>query len=249
MSALISAEFLKLRTTRTFWLVSLLALALVALFTVAQLASGSTISTESDARSLLSQMGTPGFLLMVLGVVGAAGEYRHGTITSTFLVAPDRRRVLVAKAIAYGISAIGVALLSALIVIAISAPWLSGDGHSLSSLGIDAGALAGIVAGAIAYIAISAMLGVGIGALFTNQVAAVVVVLLFPLLVDPALSALIDGYGRFGLSGLGLALSGSTGDDSGGGLFSPLAAAAIYLGYAAVILAAAAEVSTRRDVA
>ena len=194
-------------------------------------------------------MGTPGFLLMVLGVVGAAGEYRHrhdhldvprrpgpapgaGREGDRLRHLRDRRGAPLGSDRDRDLR-----------------PWLSGDGHSLSSLGIDAGALAGIVAGAIAYIAISAMLGVGIGALFTNQVAAVVVVLLFPLLVDPALSALIDGYGRFGLSGLGLALSGSTGENGGVELFSPFAAAAIYLGYAAVILAAAAEVSTRRDVA
>lgn len=248
MSDLIAAEFLKLRTTRSFWWNVGLALAFVVLNTVANLASD-TIATESDARSLVSGIGISGLLMLVLGVVGSAGEYRHGTITPTFLGMPDRKRVVLGKMIAYGLVGLAVALASAVLVLAISIPWLSGDGHSLGSLGVGVSDLIGIVAGACAYVAISAMLGVGVGALLTNQVTAVVGVLVVLFIVDPLLAGLLDWYGKFSLTGIGIALSGGTGDDAGFGIFSPLPAALIFLAYAATFAVCAALVSERRDVA
>jgi ABC-2 type transport system permease protein len=193
-------------------------------------------------------MGVPGFFMLILGVVGAAGEYRHGTITSTFLVAPDRRRVLVAKAAAYALGGLGIGLLSASIVLAISGPWLSGQGHSLASLRLGTGELVELVGGVLAYTAISGMLGVGVGALVTNQVTAVVAVFVLLLVIDPVVAALAHAYGKFSLQGLGAKLSGSTGDDVGFELFPLGVAALVYLGYAVAVLAVTAAIATRRDV-
>jgi ABC-2 type transport system permease protein len=248
MSALVTAEILKLRTTRSFWWVVGLALGFPVLITVANLAS-ETISSESDARSVISDMGISGLLMLVLGVVGSAGEYRHGTITSSLLVEPDRKRLVLAKLIGYGLVGLGVGLTSAVLVLAIAIPWLSGDGHSLGSFGVSTSDVLGIVAGAIAYVAISAMLGVGVGALLTNQVTAVVGVLIVLFIVDPVLAGLIDSYGRFSLTGIGIALSGGTGNDAGFDIFSPLLAALVFLGYATAFGIAAALASERRDVA
>jgi ABC-2 type transport system permease protein len=248
MNDLVAAELLKLRTTRTFWWVSLLAVGLPVLFTVLTLATSAT-RTDGDARSVLSNMGIAGLFMIILGVVGAAGEYRHGTITSTFLVAPDRRRVLVAKAVAHGIGGLGVGVACAAIVLAISVPWLSGQGHALGPLGLDAGDVAAIAAGSLAYVAISAVLGVGVGALVTNQVAAVVTVIVILFIVDPVFAAVVHAYGKFSLQGLGMALSGNSSDNAGYDLFPLGVAALIYLGYAAAVVAATAAVATRRDVA
>jgi ABC-2 type transport system permease protein len=247
MSNLIAAEFLKMRTTRTFWWVAVLAVGLAILVTIITLAT-STIKSQGDARSLISNMGIPGLFMIILGVVGAAGEYRHGTITSTFLVAPDRRRVLCAKAVAYAVGGLGVGVVSAVLVLAISAPWLSGQGHSLDSLGFDTGDLAVIAAGSLAYMAISGMLGVGVGALVTNQVTAVVAVFVVLFVVDPAIAALAHPYGKFSLQGLGMKLSGNSGNNAGYDLFPLGAAALVYLGYAMAVLAVPAEVVRRRDV-
>jgi ABC-2 type transport system permease protein len=247
MSDLIAAELLKLRTTRTFWWVSLLAVGLPVLFTIITLAT-STTRTDSDARSVLSNIGIAGLFMMILGVVGAAGEYRHGTITSTFLVAPDRRRVLLAKAVAHGICGLCVGVAGAAIVLAISVPWLSGQGHALSSLGLDAGDVVAIAAGSLAYVAISAVLGVGVGALLTNQVAAVVTVIVILFIVDPVVAALAHSYGTFSLQGVGMALSGNSSDNAGYDLLPVGIAALVYLGYAVAVLAATAAVATRRDV-
>ena len=42
-----------------------------------------------------------GLFILLLGVMAMAGEWRHKTITSTFLAAPDRLRLLTAKTLSY----------------------------------------------------------------------------------------------------------------------------------------------------
>lgn len=247
MTDLIAAEFLKLRTTRTFWFLALSMLALTALFTVADLAT-ETPATADDARSLISTFGIGGLLMLVLGIISSAGEYRHGTITSTFLAAPDRRRVLLAKLLASALTGVLVAIASALLLLAIALPWLSADGESLASLGIGGAELLGIVARTTAYVAISAMLGVGLGALLANQLAAIAVVPVFLIVVDPVLSLLIDGYDTYSLGGLWSALGGENSGDAGFEVLDPVPAALLYLGYVSAVAAVAAAISQRRDV-
>lgn len=247
MSRLIAAEFLKLRTTRTFWWLGFAAVALPVVVVVITLATSDTVS-QDDGRSLLSDIGIAGLFTLILGVVGAAGEYRHGTITSTFLVAPDRRRVLVAKAIAHGIGGLWVGLIAAVVILAISIPWLSGQGHAVGTIGLSTGDVAAIAGGSIAYAAVAAILGVGFGSLLTSQVAAVVIVLILVSVVDPVAAGLAHGYGKFSLQGLGMSMSGNSSRNAGYELFAPGVSALIYLGYSIVLLAAAVVAVPRRDI-
>ncbi len=247
MTDLVAAELLKLRTARSYWLLAVLAVAATALFTVTHLAT-ETVSTEKDARSLLSTFGIGALLTLLLGIVGSAGEYRHGTITSTLLASPDRRRVLIAKLLAGALSGVVIAAASALLLLTIAIPWLSADGESLGSLGVSGADLAGILIRTTAYIVLSAMLGVGLGALLANQLAAIVVIPAVLIVVDPILSLLIDGYDTYSLSGLWSALGGESSGDVGYRLLDPLPAGLLYFGYAALVAALAAAISERRDV-
>jgi ABC-2 type transport system permease protein len=247
MIDLVAAELLKLRTTRTFWVLAGVAVAVTALFTVASLASDSP-SSEDDARSLVTTIGIGGLLMLLLGIVSSAGEYRHGTITSTFLVAPDRTRVLLAKLAAITIAALLVAALSTVVLLAIALPWLSADGNSLGSHGVGAVDVAGIVASSSAYIVISALLGVALGALLTNQIGAIAVVPVVLIVVDPLLSLLVDSYDTYSLGGLWAALGDESSEDAGFELLAPATAAVVYLGYTGVVAAIAAVIGQRRDV-
>lgn len=250
MSSLVAAEFLKLRTTRTFWWLAFWAVALSALFTVAQLAFDTTDS-EADLRTLLSNMTASSILVTILGVVGSAGEYRHGTITSTFLVAPDRLRVQAAKGIAYGLAGVVISAVAAAIVLAIALPWLGEQGESVSGLGLGGGELAGILAGALATGFISGVFGVGLGSLIANQLGAVMILVVLIFILDPALAAIFQSYTQFSFSGLTTALSGTRPEDTGldGEIFSATVSGLIYAGYAAVLLGAAAVAARYRDVA
>jgi ABC-2 type transport system permease protein len=99
-------------------------------------------ASEDDLRSLLSVASLSGVFL-VLGVVASAGEYRHGTISSTFLVAPDRLRVLICQALAYAITGFVAGCAFAVLTALIALPWLS----SLDAATMSSGELLGLFLG------------------------------------------------------------------------------------------------------
>ena len=138
-----------------------------------------------------------------------------------------------------------VGLVAAALTAAIALPWLSAKGApSLST-----GELLGLFFGGGLYTALAAALGAGVGALLRNQVVAVVLVLVVLFIVDPTVSALVEDYSKFSLNGLGLSMSGGSGDDLGGSDLLPFGVAAlVWAGYAAVLVIAAAVLTARRDI-
>ena len=78
---------------------------------------------------------TSSFFILVLAVVGISGEWRHRTITSSLLAAPDRRRFLAAKAVAFATAGLVLSLLIAVAVIVAGAAVLSFRGLPLPDLG------------------------------------------------------------------------------------------------------------------
>ena len=46
-----------------------------------------------------------GLFILLLGVIGMTGEWRHRTIASTVLAAPGRALLLAAKVISYAVAA------------------------------------------------------------------------------------------------------------------------------------------------
>ncbi|MGH2800450.1 MAG: hypothetical protein ACRDM0_22855, partial [Thermoleophilaceae bacterium] len=200
---------------------------------------------ENDVRSLLSSAGGSGLMMLVLGVVFGAGEYRHGTIAWTLLVTPVRLRVTSSQALACGVAGVAVGLCAAVLTAAVALPWLAAkDAASLST-----GEVLGIFLGGVLYAGLAAALGAGLGALVRNQVAAVVFVLIFLFVVDPALTALIDGYDALSLSGLAASITGGTEEDFGGDDLLPFGVAAlIWSAYTLALVAAAALLTSRRDI-
>jgi ABC-2 type transport system permease protein len=245
VTGLVTAELLKLRTTRTFWGLAGATLALVMLAVVLPLAIDDDFFDESDVRSLLSSAGGAGLMMLVLGTVFGAGEYRHGTIAWTLLVTPVRLRVASGQALACGIAGAAVGLAAALLTAVVALPWLAAK---------DAAALPGgdvleIFLGGILYAALAAAFGAGLGALLRNQVAAVVLVLVFLFVVDPALIALVDGYDKFSLSGLSSSITGGSEDDfTGDDLLSFWVATLVWAVYTLVLVGAAALLTSRRDI-
>jgi ABC-2 type transport system permease protein len=242
LTRLVGAELLKLRTTRTFWALGGSAAAIVLLIVVLSLILDDGIDSESDVRSLLETAGAAGLLTLVLGVVAAAGEYRHGTIASTLLVTPQRLRAVGAGVTAslLGGLAIGIAIagVTALIVL----PWVSAKDAEM----LSAGGTLEVLLGSVLFAGLAGALGAALGALVRNQVAAVVGLLLLLFVVDPALGALVDAVAPFTLSGLSSSITGS--DDESIDLLPRAAGAAIWSLYTVLIAALAAIVTDRRDV-
>lgn len=245
MIRLVGSELLKLRTTRTFWATVGSTFGLLLLLVVLSLALSDNFRTEDEVRSLLSSASLSGLLMLILGVVAGAGEYRHGTIASTLLVTPDRLRAVAAQTLAVAAAGLAVGLATAALVAAIGVPWLSAkDAPMLST-----GELLGMFLGCALYTALAAALGVALGALMRNQVAAVVLVLVFLFVIDPVITAVAEGYAKFSLTGLGTSMSGGSAEDVQGSDLLPFGVAAlIWAAYTVALAAAASVLTTRRDI-
>lgn len=181
MTRLVHSELLKLRTTRTARvLLTLAAAGTAALVAVVLLLAGrpGQPALGPDALRLLVLVPAQPLTLaaLVLGVLGMAGELRHGTATSTFLVTPKRGRVVAAKLAAAAVTGLAMAAASSAAVLAVGLPWLRAKGIEVAIA--DPG-VAARVAGLAVAVALYAVLGTGLGALLRNQVAAVVVGLLW----------------------------------------------------------------------
>lgn len=241
MSALLRAELLKLRTTRTFvaFVASALALSLLVVVLVVLL---SDFLSKEDARDLFTADFSALFILL-LGVMGMAGEWRHRTITSAVLAAPHRIRLLAAKTIAYALAGAVLSLIVTLTIMVVGSLMMSAK-HDLT---MDAGDLADVLWRNLALAALLGALGVGIGGLLRNQVVGIVGVLVLSLMVEPTILALEPEVGRFGpTSGApnGIQDIDFDGDDN---VLEPLAALAVMLGWIGAFFAAAGALLRHRD--
>src|SRR4030081_996103 len=107
MNALIRAELLKLTTTRAVWGVVLATIALVPGWgALAVLQHAVPLDSSEGVRNVMAAASSGTVLMLVIGILLTAGEFRHKTATSTFLITPDPGRVLRAKLVAAGITAI-----------------------------------------------------------------------------------------------------------------------------------------------
>lgn len=243
MIRVVSAELLKLRTARTYWGLVLAALSLLLLFLILSLALEDRFSDEEEVRQVLSTAGVGGLIVLVMGVVHSAGEYRHGTIASMLLTTPNRLRAMGGQALACAVAGVAVGLLMCVVTAVIALPWLAvKDAPALS-----AGATLGLFGGNVLYAALAAAFGSGLGATLRNQVLAVVLLLVLIFVIDPTLAAIVDDYAPYSLSGLSSSLSGSSPDPSDE-LLPVWEAALIWGGYAAVLVGAATALTSRRDV-
>jgi hypothetical protein len=241
VSALLHAELLKLRTTRTFVALGGAALGLSLLVVVLTALLGTSF-TEKEVRELFTADFTGLFILM-LGVIGMAGEWRHRTITSTILAAPDRLRLLAAKTLSYALAGALLSLIVTAAIMAVGTLILSSRGEP--TIGISQ--LTDVLWRNLLVAALLGGLGVCIGALVRNQIVAVVGVLVFAFVLEPAIMALASDVGRFGptvAAPNGILEVQPFGNSE---LLAPGIAALVMVGWVALGFAAAATLLRQRD--
>ena len=192
MTSLLKAEMLKLRTTRTFAALvgAALALSLLVVVLTALLVDD---FTAEDVRNLFTADFT-GLFIMLLGVMGMAGEWRHKTITGTILAAPDRLRLLAAKTLSYAAAGALLSLIVTLTIMLVGTIILAARGE----VTIGLGDLLDVLWRNLLVAALVGALGVGLGALIRNQVVAIIGVLILGFVVEPALFGLAPDVARFG---------------------------------------------------
>jgi ABC-2 type transport system permease protein len=239
----IRAELLKIRSTRTTLGLVLGMVALVLLFVLLTgfLADVDGLSSKGDQLSFLGVGSLAALFAALAGVLVVTSEYRFGTIRPTIIFNPRRSRVVAAKL---------VASMSAGIVFAVVGMGLSfGIGRAILSgrsipLVLDGGDVAQLLLGALAASALWGAIGVGLAAILRNQIASVIGLLVWSLVVENLLFGLVPSVGRFTPGRASDALMGMTADH----LLSAGAGAAVLVAWAAALAAAGLVLTAQRDV-
>jgi ABC-2 type transport system permease protein len=194
MIRLVRAEFTKLTTTRLLYgmaavMAAFAALTVVAGITYAGREGNPALSTDSLPMLVAAPVTLLSGAALLLGILGMAGEFRHQTVTQTFLVTPDRGRVVAAKLVAYPLAGIALTLVILTFTAAVATGWLAAKG--ITPLLLDA-RLGRVLLGAVLAAGLCALVGVGVAALVRNQVAALVGVAVWVLLIEGLLMSLIN---------------------------------------------------------
>ena len=199
----IAAEFAKILTTRLWWIlalvlfgyIGLLAGGLAALFSGIQssaispdvaVTTGGVIPDVTILPPLIySFASSVGYVFPVLiGALATTGEFRHQTLTPTFLASPRRGHVLGAKVVALFVVGgfFGVVALAA--SVGIGAPAM--NAFDVDPMLADA-ATWWLIGRTVLAMGLWAIIGVGLGVLVPSQVASIVIVLAFTQFVEPLL--------------------------------------------------------------
>lgn len=243
MTALVRTELLKLRVTRTTWVLAVVALVLSGLRVAMVLRSAGTAAgieagTEAAALTLAGAAATGTVTVLFLGVLSVTWELRHQTLTGTLLGTPDRRRVVAAKAVA--LATVGAASGLVLGLAGVAAAAAGGYAGRVDPWSWPALVLGVSLAGAF-----WGWFGVGVGLLVPHQTAALVVPLAWLVVVEP----LVGSYGLRGLvRWLPGTLPGAVAGSSTPGTPPAWAAVAVLVCYGLLLTVPGARRLSRRDV-
>jgi ABC-2 type transport system permease protein len=246
MKPLLQAELIKLRTTRTFVALTCAAVGISVLLT--GLVAALTEPTENSVLVDVFQSDTSGLFIAILAIVGITGEWRHRTITSSLLAAPDRLRFLAAKTLAFAVAGVALSVAISIAVAAVGFAVLEIRGLPTPEGGelIDLYARNALVA------ALGGAFGVGVGALVRNQAIAIVGILLVAFAIEPALVALVPDVARFApVSALPTAITDIDPEEAGLGdidLPAPGVALLLLLAWIGAAFAGGAALLRIRDV-
>jgi ABC-2 type transport system permease protein len=250
MIRLVRAEWTKLFTTRVW--IGLLVGACVLAGGFAALLTGFAGNPESGIPAI----GTPQFeqlalaqatgsnvLFLILGIIGMTQEYRHRTATPTFLTAPRRWKVVVAKLIAYALVAVPFAIVVLAVNYLVVAVYAGARGAapSLTAANLEVLATSGLA------LVIYALIGVGFGALLRNQVGAIVGGLVYLFVIEPVIRSIPATSGAYKwMPGGGLEAMTATFD--GPDLLGAWQGGLLLVGYGLLAALLGTLLAVRRDV-
>jgi ABC-2 type transport system permease protein len=184
--------------------------------------------------------GTGAILVLVVGILISAGEYRHGTAADTFLTTPRRNRVVAAKLTVGAGLGLAVGVITSLACLGIASLLYNVEGATFP---LGDGEVWLILGGALVYTTLFAILGVALGVLIRNQVLAIASALAWLAVIEHTLVTIIPDVGRWLPVAAGQAIVRTDLDD----LLTPLAGIAVLTTYGAAIALAGIRVATTRD--
>lgn len=262
MIRLVRIEWLKLRTMRVGFGLLATSAALTALF--ASLEASRAGSAKSSVAPLFTASGLATVTTVtswsmifasVLGVIIIiSGEHRHYTATLTYLATPKRQRVLVAKTLTAACAGATFGLVSGLIATGVGLSFVAGHGYHVT---LGTGTLVAHILGAAVGAALFGAIGAGVGALLRSQLAGVITMFVWALVIESIIGGLFTSIRPYlpytaatTLAGikLGGAAFGPAHGVAGGGPLPFVAAAALVLGVAALLDTIADRTTVLHDV-
>jgi ABC-type transport system involved in multi-copper enzyme maturation permease subunit len=260
--AIMRSEWLKLRTTAVPWVLTGIALLVNALLILVIFLNrpgsngpggggssslGFTVPhTTQQLRNLVGS-GFQGYLFaLLLGTLVVTTEFRHKTVTTSFLVTPVRSMLVAGKLLT-------AAVLGALLAVVMLVATVIGGGLTLAARGGSFSDMVhqipSVAPGMILVFALFAILGVGVGSVLTNQVAAIIVVLGWFIILEGILVSLVHGAERWVPTGAATAAANLTrGRGVDFGLFAWWQGALLMLFYGLFFAALGSFILTRRDI-
>src|SRR4051794_7251899 len=248
MTRVIASELFKMRSTRTFYALIGTSLALVLLPTI-PVSAFANFGQGSDGLEVLLFFlgGLVQTFALLLGALAVTTEFRHGTITPSLLVVPDRRRLMLAKLAAAVLTGLVLGFVANGLIIGIVSVFESARDFSVT------GDKLGMLVGGTLTTALYAALGVGIGALVRNQVGAIVGSLVYIFVLEPLIGAVfslsdaLDGImPRYSLGAVSNALSHVNPNDEN--LLGQVPGGLLLALYAAIFLTLGFLATQRRDI-
>jgi ABC-2 type transport system permease protein len=256
-------EWMRLRTLRSTWWLTGLALLIAGLLGLSALGLKGNLAVSDYGDILTGGGGGAVFLVSILlsmiGIFAIGHEYRYGTIRPTLSALPRRSTVLAAKVLVVTGYVLVVALLCLVLRYAVAVVIL---GHRLLRLGLFPTPMARVWVGSIVYTVIFALVGFALAGLFRNIPAAIVTVILLPLLVENILRGLLGLHVFRSIRGLAKALPFSSGaqifryqpvgtnGNTGAGfeaLPSPVDGLLVFLAFLAIVLGLSWVLFEKRD--
>jgi ABC-type transport system involved in multi-copper enzyme maturation permease subunit len=241
------AELRKLTTTRTALITLAMAIALSVISVVITAVNAGkhgtpALGTDAGTYQMLQVGVVSALAMIVLGVIAAGGEYRHRTIIPAMLITPSRGALVAAKTIATAIAGVVLAGLTFGVSLATAVGELYAHGvHHLPS------GTTTMFAGSVAAAVLFGLIGVALGYITRSTVAAVVGAVGWLLIAERILGIAAPQLGKWLFYGTARVLTDPPGADHG--LLTPGTATAVLAGYAVALLATAAWLVRRRDVA
>ena len=190
----IRSEWLKLRSVRsTFWSLAVVVAAMVGFGVLICWAQVATISQQTEpidgTESSLAGITFAQLAMVVLGVMTITAEFTTGGIRSTLVAVPRRGRLVVAKALVVGVTALVVGTVASFLAFFAGQAVLATE-RVHDSIG-DPGVLRA-VAGSGLYLAACALLGLGVGLIVRSTGGGVTAAVALVFVVPP-LTFLIPG--------------------------------------------------------
>jgi ABC-2 type transport system permease protein len=241
---LTGAELLKLRTTRTtLGLLGgmVVAVMVLAAITIAASSRDALDGPDGVRRVLPLAAGIGSIFTLCLGVVGSAGEYRHGTLAWPLIAAPRRWPVLLAKVAAHALAGLAFGLAAVVAVLVVATPWMAARDAGFSFGDDD---VIEVLVGSVVACGLAAVIGVALGFLIRHQAIALLVGVGWMLVVDQIVPSAVPEAGRFLPGGAESALIREDVD----GMLPMGLGALVLAGWAAVLCLAATAALRRRDV-